>query len=334
MRIPRTNPKRPMITLALTALATLAPLAGCEGVAGDDVETTESAALTSSQRTTLITNKYNANRSLLGTSITGVTQFSNGAKQDFSGAANNSSIYVGDAVNAACIVLGYIRSDYLSLGAQGGVMGYPTTDEFDTGYRTGRCNFFQYGRILWKNGATAAHSTHGGIDAYYTKVGLEYATLGYPLSDEVPFTGGRKNDFEYGKIYYKSSTGTARGVLTGLNSGSTTRLAEQKRPRITSASLSVDYTGFGACILKLQGAGFPPGQSVFFAANDPISQYYFNSSNTIVAADGTFSTTNNNSCTSQFRKINGYGTIQAEAGDAIAIAAVSAYAGTNYTGAM
>ena len=74
MTIPRTNPKRPMITLALTALATLAPLAGCEGV-----ETTESVA-TSSKRTTLINNKYNANRSILGTSITGVTQFSNGEK--------------------------------------------------------------------------------------------------------------------------------------------------------------------------------------------------------------------------------------------------------------
>jgi hypothetical protein len=332
MKIPRTNEKRPMITLALTALATIAPLTGCEGVAEDDVETTESAALTSTQRTTLITNKYNANKSLLGSNINSVTQFSNGAKQDFSGAGSNSSIYVGDAVNAAFIVLGYIRGDYLSLGAQGGVMGYPTTDEFDTGYKTGRCNFFQKGRILWKNGATAAHSTHDKIDAYYTNVGLEYATLGYPVSDEVAFSGGRKNDFEYGKIYYKS--GIARGVLTGINPGSSTRLAEQNRPRITSASLSVDYTGFGACVLKLQGAGFPPGQSVYFAANDPISKYYFNSSGTIVAADGTFSTTNNNSCTSEFRKINGYGTIQVEAGNAIAIAAVSSYAGTNYTGSM
>jgi len=105
MRIPRTNPKRPMVTLALAALATIAPLTGCEGVAEDDVETTESAALTSTQRTTLITNKYNANKSLLGSNINSVTQFSNGAKQDFSGAGSNSSIYVGDAARARSAVL-------------------------------------------------------------------------------------------------------------------------------------------------------------------------------------------------------------------------------------
>ena len=73
MTIPRTNPKRPMITLALTALATLAPL-GHQGV--DMI----SRRPTSSQRTTPINNnKYNANRSI-SHSITCVTYSSNGEK--------------------------------------------------------------------------------------------------------------------------------------------------------------------------------------------------------------------------------------------------------------
>jgi hypothetical protein len=296
----------------------------------DSVETSE-AALSSSQRTTLINNKYNANKSLLGSSIGSVTQFSNGAKQDFSGASNNSSIYVGDAVNAAYIVLGYIRSDYLSLGAQGGVMGYPTTDEFDTGYHDGRCNFFQKGRILWKSGATAAYSTHDKIDQYYTAVGLEWATLGYSQSNEYAFGSGRKNDFEYGKIYYTG--GAARGVLTGINPGNATRLNDQNAPRITSASVSVDYSGFGACVLKIQGKGFPAGSSVTLAANDPMGRYYFNAGPT-VASDGTFTYTNQNSCTPTFRKINGYGTLEAQAGGKVAIYALPSYAGTNFTGAM
>jgi hypothetical protein len=303
---------------------------GCEGVPDDSVETSESA-LTSSQRVALISTAYANNASLLGSAASGVTQFSNGAKQDFTGAGNNSSIYVGDAVNAAYVVLGYILDDYLSLGAQSGVMGYPTSDEFETGGNDGRCNFFQHGRILWKAGATAAYGTHDRIDTYYHDVGMEWATLGYPQSNEYAFGGGRKNDFEYGKIYYKS--GSSRGVLTGINPGNATRLNNNNWPRITSASVSVDYSGFGACVLKIQGKGFPAGSSVTLAANDPMGRYYFNAGPT-VASDGTFTYTNTSSCTPTFRKINGYGTIEAQAGGSTAIAAVSSYAGTNFTGAM
>src|SRR5262249_38094243 len=135
----------------------------------------------------------------------------------------------------------------------------------------------------------------------------------------------------YGKIYYTG--GAARGVLTGINPGSGGRLTQQNAPRITSASVSVDYSGFGACVLKIQGAGFPAGSSVTLAANHPPGRYYFNAGPT-VASDGTFTYANQSSCTPTFRKINGYGTLEAQAGGKVAITAVSSYAGTTYTGDM
>ncbi|HXU65435.1 MAG TPA: hypothetical protein VN962_27230 [Polyangia bacterium] len=321
----------------ITALLTGAPLIGCGEMPGDQAAATTAnesaglASLSTSQRTTLINNKFNQNTALLGSPISGsLVQFSNGAKEDFTGAGSNSSIYLGDSVDVAFIVMGFIRGDYLSQGAQSGVLGYPVSDEGNTSFGTGRFSQFQHGRSLWKNGASAAFSTHNRIDDYYITVGMEWGNLGYPQSDEYAFGSQRKNDFEFGKIYYN---GTSRGVITASNTNS--KLSTQSWPRLTRATIAA--TQSGGCI-NVAGAGFPANVLVSFQTNDPSGHRPSNGS-TVTGSDGTFTfdeslVNNGQNCTTGIFRINGLATIEAHGGGATAILGVSTTAGSPYPGSL
>jgi hypothetical protein len=321
---------------ALAAITTIASLSACgampdEAGAGDQPFETAVSDLTQTQRADAINDKFVQNQALLGAPVGNTVQFSNGAKRDF---ANNASIYIGDSVGQAHIVLGLIRGDYFAVGAQSGVLGYPTTDELDTAFATGRFNLFEHGRSLWKGGAATAFSTHDKINAYFGSVGSEWGNLGYPQSDEKAFGSGRKNDFEFGKIYFK--TGVARGVITAFNSGN--KLAAQNWPRITSLSITPHAAGNGGCVIAT-GAGFPPGAVVSFRANDPGPIGQHNSrGNATVQSNGTFSFDENiqpfpQDCTPGILRVNGLATIEATVGGGTnAIAAVSTSAGIPWTG--
>jgi len=108
---------------------------------------------------------------------------------------------------APCWVTGAILDRYLSLGAEGGLLGYPTTDELPTSGGSGRYNNFQNGSIFWSYG-TGAHEIHGAIGSKWASLGWEKSWLGFPTSDELPFTqDGRVSVFEHGAIYWWSDTG-------------------------------------------------------------------------------------------------------------------------------
>jgi hypothetical protein len=259
------------IGVPLAVLGATALLSGCAVEAMSEEELGhEMLAETSAERTTRINNKYLANQALLGSEISGSTvQFSNGAKRDYTGAGNNSSIYYGDAVHSDTIlpniVLGYIRGKYLAKSAQAGVLGYPTTDELSTAFGTGRYNLFQKGRILWKNGAGQAFETHGNIDAQYIKLHQEWGQLGFPTSDEYITGNQRVNAFELGRIYM--SAGVPRPVLTGNNPNQ--KLVQMGKPRITSASITYNAViGGGGCV-RAEGASFPPGAWVTVNTTGP-----------------------------------------------------------------
>jgi hypothetical protein len=87
-------------------------------------------------------------------------------------------------------VHGAIRAKYLELGAEAGLLGYPTTDETATPDRVGRFNHFQRGSIYWTP-STWAHEVHGLIRNYWAAHGWERnPQLGYPITDElIPHRG-------------------------------------------------------------------------------------------------------------------------------------------------
>ncbi len=92
--------------------------------------------------------------------------------------------------NGAFEVHGAILAKYRELGAEGSLLGYPTTDETATPDRIGRFNHFQRGSIYWTP-STWAHEVHGLIRNFWAQHGWERnPQLGYPLTDElVPHRG-------------------------------------------------------------------------------------------------------------------------------------------------
>jgi hypothetical protein len=108
---------------------------------------------------------------------------------------------------APCWVHGAILGKYLDLGADGGLLGYPTTDELTTPDGLGRYNHFERGSIYWTY-RTGAHEVHGAIRDKWASLGWERSWLGFPTSNEMPFAqDGRVSLFENGAIYWWPDTG-------------------------------------------------------------------------------------------------------------------------------
>lgn len=101
-------------------------------------------------------------------------------------------------------VWGGIRTKYLSVNAESGYLGYPTSDEI-IGQNGGAYRKFENGRIYWKSGLNAS-VVYGGIGNKYTSMGAEKSPLGYPTSDEVKIDDTTHQEFENGRIYWKSGT--------------------------------------------------------------------------------------------------------------------------------
>jgi hypothetical protein len=273
------------------AMEVAGPGNGQEGAIGS-----ESSAIVRphTERETKINAKFSANQSLLISAIDNFTHIdtgSTGAHREYAGAGNNSAIYYSDNLDQAQIVLGLIRGQYLNIGAQTSVLGYPTTDELATRFGTGRYNFFEFGRILWKGGNPTAFEVHGAINAMYGKLGQEWGLLGYPLSNEYSSSSRRKNDMEFGEMYYTSTFG-AWPVLLGNNPQN--QLRNAGAPRILSGSVSDGVTGNRGCV-HATGASFTPGKSVTVAVASP-SGIQFSGTRATVRSDGSFTLDETTSC--------------------------------------
>ncbi|MER5931558.1 FG-GAP-like repeat-containing protein [Streptomyces sp. NPDC002054] len=135
----------------------------------------------------------------------------NGATSD------NASIYWHPSTGAWLVVNG-IRAKWIALGAEKGVMGYPTSDESKTFDEVGSFSTFSgsggAGAIYWTPDL-GAWSVHGGIYNRYVQMGGP-SRLGYPTTDETNLTDGkgRYNHFrkrgqtaDSASIYWTSATG-------------------------------------------------------------------------------------------------------------------------------
>ena len=103
-------------------------------------------------------------------------------------------------------VYGAIGAKFVQLGREGGLLGYPLTDELGTPDGVGRFNRFQRGMIYWTP-ATDAHEVHGAILALWESMGWEASWLGYPVSDELPSNDGRASNFQHGIIFWNATRG-------------------------------------------------------------------------------------------------------------------------------
>jgi uncharacterized protein with LGFP repeats len=113
-------------------------------------------------------------------------------------------------------VHGEINSLFVSMGAERGPLGYPTSDESVLTDRVGRSNTFQNGAIFWTP-TLRAHEVRGLIYNAYRALGAERSYLGYPTTNEQarPDGVGRSSSFQRGMFFWSRATGAhaVRGAI-------------------------------------------------------------------------------------------------------------------------
>ncbi|MGW6421419.1 hypothetical protein ACWF82_01985 [Nocardia sp. NPDC055053] len=93
-------------------------------------------------------------------------------------------------------------------GWEGGVLGYPTTDEIVNPDGGGRRQEFDRAAIYWR--LNEAYAIGGAIRDRWNAASAEQGPLGYPTSDELGVNkySGRHNNFENGTIAWSGTTGS------------------------------------------------------------------------------------------------------------------------------
>jgi hypothetical protein len=163
------------------------------------------------------------------------------------------------AQTGAFEVHGTIRDKWRDLGWEGGVLGYPITDEKTTPDGVGRYTVFQGGSVYWKP-ATGAHEVYGVIRDTYAANGWEAGMLGYPTAGEYDVPDGRRSDFENGTITWNRQTGQAAVDGPGTND------PPAPRWKVLGISYQVQETGYWCGPAATRHAlsarmGNPPTQS-------------------------------------------------------------------------
>ena len=112
----------------------------------------------------------------------------------------------------AHIVWGLIGERWLQIGRE--QFGYPITDELATPDGRGRFNHFRALQIQGKPEAsiywspeTGAHEIFGAIRDKWASMGWETSPLGYPITAEQDFQGGRIQRFQGGALFWTPQGG-------------------------------------------------------------------------------------------------------------------------------
>ncbi|GAA0305196.1 LGFP repeat-containing protein [Kineococcus aurantiacus] len=155
--------------------------------------------------------RYNGPRGFLGQPLTSEirTPNSKGAYVAFQGGSIYWSPWTG-----AHELHGEIRNGWGRLGWEGGILGFPITDEGATSSGRGRWQDFEGGSMYWAPWS-GAHMVRGDIQETYGNVMCSYDcgfgedVLGFPISSETRTPNGRGayNHFQWGSIYWSPATG-------------------------------------------------------------------------------------------------------------------------------
>jgi hypothetical protein len=116
------------------------------------------------------------------------------------------------------VVYGAIYQKYHAIGGPRHYLGLPISNEEDAPRSsfgtTGRISRFERGSIVWLKEKDQTFVVQGAIFKKWASLGYSGGQLGFPTSDEYPYPGGARSDFEGGYITWTSQTG-AQVVLKG-----------------------------------------------------------------------------------------------------------------------
>lgn len=146
--------------------------------------------------------------SYLGAPRAAVYDVPGGRAQDYAG----GSIYWSSATGAHA-VRGTILTRYKALGGPGGVLKFPTTDEFVTGDGRGRGTNFSVaggGGLYWNPTTNAAYGLLGAVRDKWIALGETRSALGQPTRDITATADGAGRYATFagnGSIYWSTATG-------------------------------------------------------------------------------------------------------------------------------
>ncbi|MEW1806119.1 GH25 family lysozyme, partial [Pseudarthrobacter sp. NPDC080039] len=122
---------------------------------------------------------------------------------------DSGAIVWSSATGAHASPNGSIRDAWKASGFEGGVLGYPTSDQ-TCGLKNGGCyQNFQNGAIIWSTATGAQVSTNGPIRDAWQASGFEGGALGYPTSSQICGLkdGGCYQNFQNGAVIWSTATG-------------------------------------------------------------------------------------------------------------------------------
>jgi hypothetical protein len=138
-----------------------------------------------------------------------------GITQDFDGSQNGKgkgALLLSPGANQAYWIHGAIWTRYSStqFGGPKSVVGEPTGNEQtvkSSRGTDGSYQAFQRGYLYFNTPKNQTYYVVNAIAQKYQSVGLHTDQLGFPISDEYAWSGGARNDFEGGYIYWTSAAG-------------------------------------------------------------------------------------------------------------------------------
>jgi hypothetical protein len=134
-----------------------------------------------------------------------------GRTQDFDGGGGGKgAILLAPDSSVAYWIHGGIWTHYAALGGPNGVLGEPTGEEEPvTSSRgtKGAYQSFKHGWLYYHQPKNKTFYVANAIADKYRSVNLHTDSLGFPISDEYPWEGGARNDFEGGYIHWTPAAG-------------------------------------------------------------------------------------------------------------------------------
>ena len=159
-----------------------------------------------------IKKKYDAQKGKLGKALGNAYTTTGGTAQKF----EKGNIYSSSKGTYVMYSSYSVTKRYLSLKAEKGSLGFPTSDINCSLKGKGCVQSFTKGKLYAKSSSSTAYIVKGSIATAWGKVSAQNGSLGYPTSDEKALKnkkGAVYQNFQKGIITYSSKTGAQ--VLKG-----------------------------------------------------------------------------------------------------------------------
>ena len=132
------------------------------------------------------------------------------ARQDFTKGRIYSSVKAGVGTRVLRTTTP-VGAFWIARGAENSTLGLPTSTE-SSGGRSSTKQTYERGAI-YSSTSTGTHSVETSIATYYASLGSENSALGLPTAQPVTLTTGTRQDFQNGRIFWNSTTGTTTHII-------------------------------------------------------------------------------------------------------------------------